>query len=771
MGLLSNLFPMGRSPHRSRIAASIRPKAPDLGTLLRRPRVVNGSALVLGGGLLLALILSWGRAHPHLWVGEIATTSLVNQVEFSVPDAAATLQRREEARAGAEKFYVANGPVLERLRGSIQGLPVATREIVSLDGLNPDLREQFDLDDADLSALQRYATTDGATLAWKEATDRFIELLWSLEPLLDSQAFQVFATTPQRRVIPPGSNALGVTDAVEVTRAIDLDPAKLDTRVREDLMQLARRAGFARTVAGVVVAPILGDPAPTVLFDEAATTAAADRAAGAVPEQVVKYDRGEVVFAQGDIITAETVALARLTSDNATSHTAATGWALRLFGWVVISLIICGLLAGHAVIFYPRIARSTGRLAAMMGLIAGSTALAALIAIEFPRLNIFGATLSIALLSIVLSLAYDRRIAIFAGMLAAISVGIATSAPVVFTIGLVAISTALALQLGEISNRGAFVRASVVSSFGAVVAIGAASLVITPLFQDGAVRQVIGDAMLAGAATVTAGFIMLGIMPTLERGFDITTGLTLAELRDPRQPLLRELQSRAPGTYNHSLAVATIAEHAAEAIGADARLVYVGGLYHDIGKINKPEYFIENQGGGNNKHSKLSPAMSLLVIVGHVKDGLELAREYGLPRILRHFIESHHGTTLVEFFFHAARERAASEGGDVEEFEYRYPGPKPSSREAAILMIADGIESAARTMSNPTPSSIESLVRKMSRRRLDDGQLDDSPLTFRELHVVEDSMIKSLCAIYHSRIAYPSHEQPAAADSVRLASS
>jgi putative nucleotidyltransferase with HDIG domain len=771
MGLFSNLFPFGRGPHRSRIAASIRPKAPDLGTLLRRPRVVNGSALVLGGGLVLALILSWGRADPHLWVGEIATTSLVNQVEFSVPDATATLQRREEARAGAEKFYVANGPVLERLRGLIQGLPVATREIVSLEGLNPDLRDQFDLDDADLSALQRYATTDGATLAWKEATDRFIELLWSLEPLLDSQAFQVFATTPQRRVIPPGSNAMGVADAVEVTRAIDLDPAKLDTRVREDLMQLARRAGFARTVAGVVVAPILGDPAPTVLFDEAATTAAADRAAGAVPEQVVKYDRGEVVFARGDIITAETVALARLTSTNAAAHAAATGWPLRFVGWTVISLMICGLLAGHAVIFYPRIARSTGRLAAMMGLIAGCTALAAILAIEFPRLHIFGATLSIALLSIVLSLAYDRRIAIFAGMLASISVGIATSAPVVFTIGLVAISAALALQLGEISNRGSFVRASVVSSLGALVAIGAASLVITPLFQDGALRQVIGDALLAGAATVTAGFIMLGIMPTLERGFDITTGLTLAELRDPRQPLLRELQSRAPGTYNHSLAVATIAEHAAEEIGADARLVYVGGLYHDIGKINKPEYFIENQGGGNNKHSKLSPAMSLLVIVGHVKDGLELAREYGLPRVLRHFIESHHGTTLVEYFFHAARERAASEGGDVEEFEYRYPGPKPASREAAILMIADGIESAARTMSDPTPSSIEALVRKMSRRRLDDGQLDDSPLTFRELHVVENSMIKSLCAIYHSRIAYPSHEEPAASEPARLASS
>lgn len=771
MGLFSNLLPFGRGPHRSRIAASIRPKAPDLGTLLRRPRVVNGTAVVLASGLLLTLIISWNRAHPHLWVGEIATTSLVNPVEFSVPDAAATLQRREEARAGAEKYYVANSPVLERLRASIQGLPVATREVGSLDGLNPELREQFDLDDADLHALQRYATAEGATLAWKESANNFMELLWSLEPLLDSQAFQVFATTPQRKVIPPDSNAMGVADAVEVTRAIDLDPDKLDTRVREDLMQLARRAGFTRTVASIVVAPILRDPAPTVLFDAVATSAAADRAASSVPEQVVKYDRGEVVFARGDVITADTVALARLTSDNAASNGGSTDAWMRFLGWGVLSFMICGLLASHAIIFYPRIARSTGRLAALLGLLAGSTALAAMLSAEFPRLHAFGGTLSVALLSILLSLAYDRRIAIFGGMLASITVGIATGEPMVFIAALVAISTALAVQLGEISNRGAFVRASVTSAIVALAAIGAASLVVTPLFQDGAMRQVFGDALLAAAATVTAGFIMLGIMPPLERGFDITTGLTLAELRDPRQPLLRELQARAPGTYNHSLAVATIAEHAAESIGADARLVYVGGLYHDIGKVNKPEYFIENQGGGNNKHSKLSPAMSLLVIVGHVKDGLELAREYGIPRVLMHFIESHHGTTLVEYFFHAARERAASEGSAVEEFEYRYPGPKPQTREAAILMIADGIESAARTMSDPTPSSIEALVRRMSRRRLDDGQLDDSPLTFRELHVVEDSIIKSLCAIYHSRIAYPAQEDLPNAEQPRIASS
>jgi putative nucleotidyltransferase with HDIG domain len=367
----------------------------------------------------------------------------------------------------------------------------------------------------------------------------------------------------------------------------------------------------------------------------------------------------------------------------------------------------------------------------------------------------FGATLAISILAITLTLAYDRRIAIFAGLLGSVSISVAIGGHTIYAIALLTASSCLAFQLKEIPNRGTFVRASVLSGIATVVVFLAQGLAAIPLDTPGAPMQVMVQAALAGAGTLFAGFFMLGIMPSIEKLFDITTGLTLAELRDTRQPLLRELQSRAPGTYNHSLAVASIAENASEAIGADSRLVYVGGLYHDVGKLNKPEYFIENQGGGNNKHNKLSPAMSLLVIIGHVKDGLELAQEYGLPKVLRHFIESHHGTSLVEYFFHAAREKAADEGGAVDEFEFRYPGPKPQTREAAILLLCDGIESATRAMSDPTPSRIESLVRKMSRRRLDDGQLNDSNLTFRELRVIEDSIIKSLCAIYHSRIAYP----------------
>jgi putative nucleotidyltransferase with HDIG domain len=234
-------------------------------------------------------------------------------------------------------------------------------------------------------------------------------------------------------------------------------------------------------------------------------------------------------------------------------------------------------------------------------------------------------------------------------------------------------------------------------------------------------------------------------------------------LRDPRRPLLQQLQQRAPGTYNHSLQVAHIAEAAADAIGADSLLIYVGALYHDIGKMNKPMYFVENQQPGDNLHDKLSPAMSLLVIIGHVKDGVELAREYKLPRSIIHFIESHHGTTLVEYFYHAERQKAEDEGREaVDEIEFRYPGPKPRTREAAIVMMSDCVESATRALADPKPANIENLVRELARKRLMDGQFDVCNLTFRELDAIQTAIIARVTAIYHGRIAYPDGQRETA---------
>jgi putative nucleotidyltransferase with HDIG domain len=316
-------------------------------------------------------------------------------------------------------------------------------------------------------------------------------------------------------------------------------------------------------------------------------------------------------------------------------------------------------------------------------------------------------------------------------------------------------------RLREFRQRDTLIRAGALTGLALVATSLLLSGVLHPLSSE-AFPQTLRDACFSGLGALMVGFVVLGMLPTIERVFGVTTGMSLIELRDPKNPLLRLLQQRAPGTYNHSLNVASLAESAADAIGADGLLTYVGALYHDVGKLNKPEFFVENQTAGINRHERLTPAMSLLVIVGHVKEGIELAREHALPRCLWHFIEAHHGTTLVEYFYHRARKAAEGHTSGVDathvmpqEIEYRYPGPKPRTREAAIVMICDASESATRAMTDPSPTRIDSLVRAIAHKRLMDGQFDDSELTLRDLHTIIETVARSLASIHHGRIAYP----------------
>jgi putative nucleotidyltransferase with HDIG domain len=257
------------------------------------------------------------------------------------------------------------------------------------------------------------------------------------------------------------------------------------------------------------------------------------------------------------------------------------------------------------------------------------------------------------------------------------------------------------------------------------------------------------------AATILVGVVIQAVLPLIEKVFRIATSMTLLDYSDANQPLLKKLAMEAPGTFSHSLLIGSIAEAAAETIGVNGLLCRVGAYYHDIGKIGKPRYFVENQMGTTSRHEQLSPAMSQLIIVGHVKDGIEMAREYRLPAVIRQFIETHHGTTLIEYFYEEARKKTDSKTSPPAEAEFRYPGPRPQTKEAAIVMLADTVEGAVRALTELTPTKIETVVYNMAMKRLQDGQFDQCELTLRELSRIEDSLSKSLTAHHHGRIAYP----------------
>ena len=372
-------------------------------------------------------------------------------------------------------------------------------------------------------------------------------------------------------------------------------------------------------------------------------------------------------------------------------------------------------------------------------------------------LYLFG-TAPTLLVAMILAIGYDQRTAIGIGGLHGLLATIALDQGITFFIVLwVGVMTACFL-LDDIRTRSKLIEVGGATAL-AMAAVTAASGLLAFDPWD----YIEQNCLLAGASGLTAGFIVLGILPFVEKAFKITTSMTLLELADPSQPLLRRLAMEAPGTYNHSQQVGVISEAAAEAIGANALLCRVASYYHDAGKINKPEYFIENQAGRENRHINLTPNVSFLIITGHVKDGVELAKEYNLPASIIPFIQQHHGTTLVEYFFHQAcnqQDKMDPDGPEVKDHQYRYDGPRPKTREVAIVMLADCVESAARTLAEPTASRVESLVHDLAMKRLLDGQFDDCDLTMRQLEQIERSMMKTILGIYHGRISYPPSSTP-----------
>jgi putative nucleotidyltransferase with HDIG domain len=258
--------------------------------------------------------------------------------------------------------------------------------------------------------------------------------------------------------------------------------------------------------------------------------------------------------------------------------------------------------------------------------------------------------------------------------------------------------------------------------------------------------------------------ILMIITPLIENTLDYTTDLKLLELARMDHPLLRELVLKAPGTYHHSIVVGSLAEAGCEAVGAHSLLARVGSYYHDIGKIGRAEYFVENQNPQRNPHDEMTPQLSAKLIIAHVKEGRTLALEHKLGQSIIDFIEQHHGTSLVTYFYNKAKHEATKPGShlrpeDIREEDFRYPGPKPQSKEAAIMALADSCEAATRSLVEPTPARIEGMIEKIVARAFSEGLLDEADITLREVQTVAQAFLRILLGIHHNRIQYPDQEK------------
>lgn len=497
---------------------------------------------------------------------------------------------------------------------------------------------------------------------------------------------------------------------------------------------------------------------PSLEFDLATTNQRITLANLSTPPVKDTYKRGTLLVPPGSKITEEYLDVLHAQYDELESRVGIGERIVRMVTVLLLLIVLSGLIGCYLVRNERRLATNVSRLAVYLFAVTLSVVLSRLLSFDHWRAEVVPLLCTV----MVLAIAYNQVLAALTGFAMSLVVTLSIGGDVSGFVVLMSAIAASVVPLNQVSNRMKLVKVG----FGAAltylfITLGTGIIETQQLGQlwaDADHRFLLNGLRGAGWCFLS-GFLVSGSLPFVENLFGVVTDISLLELSDVSHPLLQELIQRAPGTYSHSNGVATIAETAADAIGANGLLCRVGAYYHDIGKMMKPHYFVENMTAGQtSRHESLNPAMSALVIIGHVKDGVELAHQHNLPEPLIDFIEQHHGTTLVEYFFHAATKQAEMQPDhryDVQESAYRYPGPRPQSREAAVLMIADAVEGASRTLAEPTPKRLETLVHEIAMKRLLDGQFDESSLTLSELAVIEDSLTKSLIGIHHGRIKYP----------------
>jgi len=481
-----------------------------------------------------------------------------------------------------------------------------------------------------------------------------------------------------------------------------------------------------------------------------------DETAAVLTDVLDEYHAGETLLAPGEHIDEETRAIL-YDQYEALVNRVSVQQHIQRVGITVLLILVLMILNGYYIVRYEsHLVASAARLGIFLTVVVVAVGLGRLLSFDPWRAEIIPLTATV----MVFAIAYNQVLATLTGFTLALVITLSTGGDLGHFVVLMSVAATAVVPLARVPSRSTIIKVGFLA--GAtffVVTWGTriiASQTLTDVWND---FDSLKSSLKGAAWCVAAGYLVAGSLPFIESTFGVVTNISLLEMSDVSHPLLQQLVQRAPGTYNHSMAVATIGETAADRIGANGLLVRVGAYFHDIGKMLKPDYFIENMSeGAESRHEHLAPAMSTLIIIGHVKDGADLGTQHNLPQTLIDFIEQHHGTTLVEYFYNEATKKAIQRPDhktDAEESSFRYPGPKPQTREAGVMMLADAVESATRTLDEPTPKRIENLVERLTMKRLLDGQLDESSLTLTEIKTIQDSLTKSLIGIYHGRIKYP----------------
>ena len=683
----------------------------------------------------------------RLTVGDRPRSDVRARFDFEVPDETRTLEERRRAEAAVPEVWVHDLTREERVAGGLAStFEDGRRALAAGADAAATLPDRVRRAAAPALFRQRFARDIESVL-----TDAVRNVMSGL--VVANR--EVLEDQPEILVVEqPGAREYTLADW---SRVLDLDEAR--ERVRDSVRRSLELADADETALGGLAASFVDG---NLVFDVIATRERRATAFAAVASVGVRVERGSVLARAGQPIDEHTRALleaealaarGRMDAVEFSGYALIAG-ALAFFMWrytvwhqrnfkrvaylhallvvVTLTMLLLGewiaWIAGHVV----------DGMAAPFGVRESYLFLVPIGA---------GAVLIGLLTNGRIANVYSTFVAVLYGAIHGWSLSVALWAWLTQLAAVYAITT--------YRDRAALLRAGLVTGAAGAVFCLALHAVREGLAPDASAAYAAVLAFVGGA--VGTGLVVSFLLPLFEGLFNVLTEIRLLELSNIDSPLLSQLAVKAPGSYNHSLVVGSLAEEAAKAIGANALFCRVAAFYHDIGKITKPEYFVENQGPAN-PHDKLTPSMSALVIASHVKDGMRIAREAGLPEQIVDIIPQHHGTRLMTFFFEKAKASADPALGAVSEDEFRYPGPKPQTREAAIFMLADAVEAAARTVDDPTPPRLREVIRRVTNVIVLDAQLDECDLTFLDLDRIQHAFLRSLVGMHHHRVEYPGFE-------------
>ncbi len=720
---------------------------PDAGEGSRSRALVraHGGRVLLALALAVVAYLLFPTAPtadaPLYEVGSVAPDNVIAPFAFRVPKTDAELQvERDGATRSAPLVLAFDTAAVDSVRGAVRrfralldasfaapGSPAAQAAPLVADAARVGVR----ITPAEVaylrSAPRREALLDAVTGALERSLPRGVA---STGALPDRATLVRIAGADAARLLPADSVATLATVLAE------------SRRTRPDARSPVAEALYVKLLSAFF--------RPTLTADRVATERARTDALAAIDQNKWFVRAGEKIVGAHEVVGREEFekmrALRTAIAQRGMADRSVARGATRVAGALLHNLLLIGTFGLTLALFRPQLYRSF-RVVTLFAvgflLVLGTAAFVARMPTPRPEL------IPIALAAVLFSVLFDARISLVAVLVLAIFVGNqgpfrGSNTLFVLLVG----GVAAAASVRTLSRR--------TQAFSAMLIVAAGYLLTTITLALSLGWNLREFGIVAGFGALNALVsvaLAMGLLAPAEEFTGIDTYLRLLEWSDLNRPLLQRLSLEAPGTYAHTIAMANLAEAACNAIGANGLLARVGTYYHDIGKLERPQYFVENQAKGRNPHDKLKPSASAAIIRNHVREGLALADEIKLPKVLRAFITEHHGTGRIVYFYEKAKERGDQTSPNAAEFSY--PGPTPQSAETAIVMLADGVEASARALQEPTPQKLRELVEHIVRMRVEQGQLRDAPLTLRQLEIVKDQFVRVLLGMHHARIEYP----------------